>query len=147
MFGFNPQKQLPLEYNYNAFYSRWTCIMWERRQPKMNPQKYLHMEIMFIQQDYQWPATEKKRCLWGYINKIYKDLATVTMQIYVHQRPIIVHRCAPVVTKKISNKSYGSVWTCKESIPAYLNCVCWFVGDIPPQHIRTTLPLQSKRWG
>lgn len=46
--------------------------------------KYLHMKMMFIQQDYQWPATEKeKKSLWGYISKIYEALATVRTQMYV----------------------------------------------------------------
>ena len=59
MFGFNPQKQLQSEHNYNEFFSRRACIMWEKTLPKMNPGKYLHMKMLFIQQDYQWPTREK----------------------------------------------------------------------------------------
>lgn len=67
MFGFNPQKQLQSEHEYNAFFfitdEHATC---GRETIKIKPQKYLLMEIMFIQQDYQWPAVEKKKPLMLY---------------------------------------------------------------------------------
>lgn len=39
--------------------------------------------MMFIQQDYQWLATEKS--LWGYISQKYNNLATVKMQMCVQE--------------------------------------------------------------
>lgn len=41
--------------------------------------------MLFIQQDYQWPAVEQKP--WGYISKICKDLAAVVqMNVASHNR-------------------------------------------------------------
>lgn len=62
----------------------------------MNPEKYLQMKMMFIQQDHQWPA--RNESLRGYISKEnYKDLAG--MQIHERLHPIIMRRCTLVVTK------------------------------------------------
>ena len=56
-----------------------------------------------------------KKSLWGYISKIYKDLATVRMQMYVRKHPVPVHRFTPRGHKEnVFLSSYSSGWICNK---------------------------------